>query len=100
MPRSNIARIRERFRQRQYDMSAHAMDEMAEDGLDILDIENAVQYGQIIRIERDDPRGTKYVMEGMAADQSTVVDVVGRFTETERYVVITVYAISNEEETL
>ncbi len=42
MPRSNIARIRERIRQRQYDMSVHAMEEMAEDGLDIVDVESAV----------------------------------------------------------
>ena len=76
-------------------MSAHAMEEMAEDLLDIVDIENALQYGQIIRIERDDPRGTKYVIEGVAADQHTAVGVVGRFTGTGRYLVITVYKIGD-----
>jgi hypothetical protein len=35
MPRSRIERIREKVRLRQHDMSAHAMEEMAEDGLDI-----------------------------------------------------------------
>ena len=34
MPRSRIQRIREKVRLRQYDMSAHAMEEMAEYGLD------------------------------------------------------------------
>jgi hypothetical protein len=97
VPQSNIARIREKIRRRQYDMSAHAMNEMAEDGLDIVDMESAVLNGQITRIERDDPRGTKYVVEGMAADRSTPVGVVGRFTETERYLVITVYAINEED---
>ena len=39
MPRSPIQRIRERIRRRQYDMSAHAMEELAEDNLDIIDVE-------------------------------------------------------------
>jgi hypothetical protein len=60
-------------------MSAHAMEEMAEDLLDIVDIENALLHGQIIRTERGDPRETKYIIEGMASDQSTLVGVVGRF---------------------
>ncbi len=62
MPQSNIERIREKIRLRQYDMSAKAMEEMAEDGLDIEDVEYAMRSGQIIKIERDDPRGTKYIL--------------------------------------
>jgi hypothetical protein len=61
------------------------MEEMAEDGLDIVDVEQVVLHGQITRTDRDDPRGTKYVIEGMAADQSTLVGVVGRYTGTGRY---------------
>ncbi len=60
-------------------MSAHAMEEMAEDLLDIVDIENALLHGQIIHTERGDPRETKYIIEDMASDQSTLVGVVGRF---------------------
>ena len=37
MSRNYIDRIREKIRIRQYDMSAHAMEEMAEDLLTILD---------------------------------------------------------------
>jgi hypothetical protein len=98
VPRSNIERIRQRIRHRQYDMSAHAMEEMAEDGLDIVDVEHAVLHGEITRIERDDPRGTKYVIEGMAANEPQFVGVVGRFVETGRYLVITVYALRNNHE--
>ena len=98
MPRSNIERIRERIRQRQYDMSANAMEEMAEDGLDIIDVEHAVLHGEITRIERDDPRGTKHVIEGIAADEPLVVGVVGRFLATGRYLIITVYAITDGHE--
>jgi hypothetical protein len=71
---------------------------MAEDLLDLLDLESAILNGRVIRTERDDPRGTKYVVEGTAADQLTPVGVVGRFTSTERFLIITVYAITDVEE--
>ncbi|MEG4166468.1 MULTISPECIES: hypothetical protein [unclassified Microcoleus] len=48
MPRNDIDRIREKIRLRQYDMSSHAMEEMAEDLLTILDVEDAVLSGQAI----------------------------------------------------
>ena len=60
MPRSPIERVREKIRLRQYDMTAHAMEEMAEDDLDIIDVEHAVLSGRIARLEKDDPRGNKY----------------------------------------
>ena len=97
MPRSRVERIRASIRLRQYDMSAHAMEEMAEDRLDILDIEHALLSGRITSIERDDPRGTKYVVEGTAVDQRTPVGVVGRFTSRSRYLIITVYKITPSE---
>lgn len=94
MPRSWIERIRAEVRLRQYDMTVHAVEEMAEDGLDIVDMEHAVLTGRVARIERHDPRGNKYVIEGMAADGVTRVGVVGRFTGDGRYLVITTYAIT------
>jgi hypothetical protein len=96
--RSDIDRIREKIRLRQYDMSAHAMEEMAEDMLTILDVEEAVLVGQIIRVEKDDPRGTKYVVVGTASDQQTPVGVVGRFASTGRYQIITVYEVTELED--
>ena len=98
MPRSRIERIREKVRLRQHDMSAHAMEEMAEDGLDIEDVEHTILNGRIARIEKDDPRGTKYVVEGIGTDGLTPVGVVGRFTNTGRYLIITVYDISALED--
>ena len=77
-------------------MSAHAMDEMAEDKLDILDVERAILNGRIARAEKDEPRGTKCVVEGIATDQLTPVGVVGRFTSSGRYLIITVYVITEE----
>lgn len=93
MPRSRIERIRERIRLRQYDMTVHAVEEMAEDDLDITDVEQAVLTGRNKRIERDDPRGNKYVIEGIATDGVAQVGVVGRFTDTDRYLIVTVYEI-------
>jgi hypothetical protein len=52
--------------------------------LDPLPQTGAVLHRQIRCVERDDPRGTKYVIEGSAVDQSIFVGVVGRFTNTGR----------------
>lgn len=97
MSRSDINRIREKIRLRQYDMSAHAIEEMAEDFLTILDVEEAALNGQVIRVEKDDPRGTKYVVVGTALDRQTSVGVVGRFAGSGRYLIITVYAVTELE---
>ena len=97
MPRNRLVQIREMIRLRQYDMTSHATEEMAEDGLDIYDVEQAVLNGRIVGIEKDDPRGTKYVIEGTAADQFTPVGVVGRFTSLQRYLIVTVYEVTEFE---
>jgi uncharacterized protein DUF4258 len=78
-------------------MTVHAAEEMAEDNLDILDIEQAILNGQIVRRQKDEPRGTKYVVEGFAADGTTSVGVVGRFIGRGRYLIITIYEISKEQ---
>ena len=89
-----MERIREKIRLRRYDMTAHATEEMAEDDLDIADVEHAVLTGRVVRIQRDDPRGNKFALEGTAADGATLVGVVGRFPSSDRYLIVTVYRIS------
>ena len=74
-------------------MTAHAAEEMAEDRLSIIDVEHAILTGRVAQIERDDPRGNRYVTEGTAMDGTTRVGVVGRFSSSDRYLVITVYRI-------
>ena len=59
MPPRTIDRISETIRQKAYDVTVHAVEELAEDNLDILDLEQAVLTGQIVRTEKDDPRGPK-----------------------------------------
>lgn len=94
MPRHLIEKIRDAIRSGNYDMSHHAVDEMAEDNLRIADVESAVLTGEIVRKQIDDPRGTKYVIQGLCSVQSTTVGVVGRFKETGVFLIITVYAIN------
>lgn len=78
-------------------MTVHAMEELAEDDLDILDVEQAILNGQVVRREKDDPRGTRYVVEGIATDDETSVGIVGRFPGNERYLIITVYEASKDK---
>lgn len=94
MSAKTLALIRELVRLGRYDMTAHAVEEMAEDNLRIVDIESAVYTGAIVRTESGDRRGTKYIIAGYAEDQLTPVGVVGRFRGDERYLVITVYEIT------
>ncbi|MBM4256263.1 MAG: hypothetical protein FJ147_10235 [Deltaproteobacteria bacterium] len=63
MPRRAIERIRDAIRTAAYDMTSHAVEEMAEDSLDFADIETAI----------------------------------GRFTGTGRYLIITVYEVTEPE---
>jgi hypothetical protein len=75
-------------------MTIHAAEEMAEDDLDILDIEEAILNGQIVDRTKRDPRGTKYTVEGLALDGETPVGIVGRFHGSDRFLIITVYEVS------
>ena len=89
-----IERIRDRIRLRQYDMTAHATEEMAEDDLDIADVEHAVLTGRVVQIRRGDRRGNKYVLEGTATDGTSLVGVVGRFPRGDRFLIVTAYKVS------
>ncbi len=78
-------------------MTVHAMEEMAEDFLDIVDVEKAILNGRLARIDKNDPRGTAYVVEGTAADGTTAVGVVGRFTSIDSYFIVPIYEITEFE---
>jgi len=94
MAQRSLERIRSAILSGDYDLTAHAVEEMAEDRLGIFDIEHAVLTGRIRKIERDDIRGSRYTVIGLAEDERTEVGLVGRFKETGIYLIITVYAIS------
>jgi hypothetical protein len=90
VPHRVIDRIRQKILLSQYDLTVHAYEEMAEDDLDVFDIEEAILNGRIVRTHKRDPRGKKYTIEGLALDGITVVGIVGRFHATDRFLIITV----------
>jgi hypothetical protein len=47
----------------------------------------------IAQVQREDPRGNRYVTEGTAMDDAALVGVVGRFSSSDRYPIVTVYRI-------
>ncbi|HXG22353.1 MAG TPA: DUF4258 domain-containing protein [Methylomirabilota bacterium] len=94
MPERILNRIRQAIRSEAYDLTAHAVEEMAEDHLDLVDVEGAILNGKLVKIERGDPRGTRYTIHGLGSDGITPVGSVGRFTGTGRYLIITVYEVT------
>ena len=98
MSRRLLERIRGAIISGEYDLTRHAIDEMAEDGLGIFDVESAILDGEITNTETDDPRGPRYIIIGLAEDRKTQVGIVGRFTETGIYLIITVYEVTEPEE--
>lgn len=88
---SVIERIREKIRSRDYYLSSHAEDEMAEDGFDRADVENAILHGFVEKKLTRDPRGTRYRIEGPARDDR-LMNVLCRADETGSLIIITVYA--------
>lgn len=93
MPHRVIERIRQKILLRDYDLTIHAIEEMAEDDFDVLDIEHAVLNGKVVRRHKRDPRGIKYAIEGLALDGERVVGILGRFHATDRFLIITVYDV-------
>jgi len=96
MARRALERIRDAVRLQNYDVTKHAVDELAEDGLDIVDVETAILNGKIAKTANEDPRGTRHTVHGIATDGVTRVGSAGRFTETGRYLIITAYEVTDE----
>ncbi len=95
MSRRVLKQIRKAIRAGNYDLTRHAIDEMAEDNLSVLDIEQAVLSGTITKIDVDDSRGPIYTIIGLSSGGIIEVGVVGRLTETDVYLVVTIYEVSH-----
>jgi hypothetical protein len=87
-----LRQMRDKIRARHYVMTLHAEDEMNDDGLTIFDIERGILTGAVLE-RQIDPESSefKYVVAGrtIAGDPITVV---GKFSPTNKLVIITVYA--------
>jgi hypothetical protein len=89
MPQRVLARIQDAILNGEYDFTHHAVDEMAEDGLGIFDVEQAVLSGEIKKTETDDPRGPRYTIIGLAENQKAEVGVgVVRCTDISASIVM------------
>lgn len=91
MAKNVLERIKKQVLECSYDVSNHALDEAADDGFDIFDIDTALLTGKIEEKYTSDPRGTRYKIVGVAADRKRHVAVVGRFRGDMIFRIITVY---------
>ncbi|MCR4322153.1 MAG: DUF4258 domain-containing protein [Candidatus Brocadiaceae bacterium] len=92
---SGIQRIRKKIIDKDYYISSHAEDEMLDDGLERIDIENAILKGTIEKKLTEDIRGTRYRIEGTVTD-GRQIHVICRYKEDGSLIIITVYVLKEE----
>ncbi len=72
-----LQRIQDAIASSEYDVTVHAAEGIAEDGLDTFDGEAGILSGKINKVETDDPRGARYIIIGTALNQHRRVAVGG-----------------------
>jgi len=88
-----LKQMRERIRTRQYVMTFHAEEEMADDNLSIFDIERVVLTDKLVERQKDqNTKEWKYIVEGETISGGMAV-VIGNLSVTGKLVIITVYKI-------
>ena len=85
--------IRRAIRERRYEFTAHALEEMDEDDLDESDMRYAILHGEISMELTDDPRGIRFVVRGATRNEDRELEVVCRFLPTGLLRIITVYQL-------
>ena len=89
---SMLQRLRQKVVDRAYYLSSHAEEEMTDDELERRDVEHAILKGTIEKKLTQDPRGTRFRIEGPATD-GRLIHVICRLDENEQLRIITVYAL-------
>lgn len=90
-----LNRLRECVRMKNYIVTLHADEEIAEEGLSILDVEKAMIEGHITERQKDADTGEwKYLVTGPIGEVE-VITVVTKLSPTGRMVLITVF--NNED---
>lgn len=95
--RGLLQRLRQKIVDRAYYLSGHAEEEMLNDGLERRDVENAILKGRIEKRMTKDPRGPRCRVEGPSLD-GRMIQVICRLDESGDLRIITVYALTGEEE--
>jgi len=87
----SMTRIRQAVHQMQYEFTAHAIEEMDDDGLTEADVRRVLLSGSIGATLADDPRGLRFVVRSEVHDSE--VEVVCRFLPSGILRIITVYVL-------
>ncbi len=87
---SVLGRIQDAIRSEQYELSVHAFEEAEDDDFWVVDIENAILNGSIVKKYTHDPRGTRYAVRGPALDGRKLISVC-RFCERTGLLILTVF---------
>ncbi|MCK4342109.1 MAG: DUF4258 domain-containing protein [Phycisphaerae bacterium] len=87
---SRIGELRRKVALGQYELTAHAKDEMEQDGFTIWDVKSAVYGGKIIRTQRHGTGRRKHVVSGPAKDGRRI-RLICRLTEIGCLRIITVF---------
>jgi len=86
-----LKQLRERIRAGRFVVTLHAVEELEDEGLSVLDIEHAVLTGKITRRQKDANTGEwKYLVSGHALSRDVIV-VVAKLSPTDKLVIITIY---------
>lgn len=81
------------MRERGYEFTVHALEEMDEDDLDEADVRQALLHGDIRAELTDDPRGIRFVVRGTTQNKDRELEVVCRFLPSGLLRIITVYQL-------
>lgn len=88
---SKIQKIQQKVIAKDYYLSSHAEEEMADDNIERYDVENAILKGRIEKKLTEDIRGTRYRIEGPSR-AGRQIHLVCRFKEDGNLIIITAYA--------
>jgi len=86
----NIQILRQKIVSGNYELTQHAKDEAADDSLDTEDIESVILSGRITKTLTRDPRGIRYVVQGITRDKEEA-GIVCRLFPSGKMRIITVY---------
>ena len=87
--------IRRKVRNGEYEFTVpHFFEEMADDDLQLVDIEAAILNGKIRRRFTRDPRGARYEVVGVSTDGRQVA-IICRIKDTGKLLFITTYVIES-----
>lgn len=90
MASKDLQRIRDAVLLGRVKLTHHALEEIDEDDLDVLDVESALLTGRIVQKQKHSIP-VKYKVCGKSTFDD-MITVIGRFTESNYFLIITVFS--------